>query len=60
MLCLAPDETRTGGEMVSTWWLLVAFVGGGLIGVLLIALMQIAGGRREPSQNVPDLGGRPW
>ena len=45
--------------MVSAWWLLVAFVGGGLIGVLLIALMLIGGELPEPSQKLPDLSGRP-
>ena len=45
--------------MVSAWWLLVAFVGGGLIGVLLIALMHIGGELPEPAQKLPDLSGRP-
>jgi len=47
--------------MVSTWWLIVAFVGGGFAGILLIALMRMAGGLPEPSAtNVPDLNGMPW
>jgi len=33
--------------MVSAWWLLVAFLGGGFAGVLLLALMQVAGGVTE-------------
>jgi hypothetical protein len=47
--------------MVSAWWLIVAFVGGGLAGILLIALMRMAGGLPEPSAaSVPDLNGMPW
>jgi len=30
--------------MVSAWWLIVAFVGGGFAGILLIALLRIARG----------------
>jgi hypothetical protein len=41
--------------MVSAWWLLVAFVGGGFAGVLLIALLHVA--RGLDSQHVPDLNG---
>ena len=44
--------------MVSAWWLLVAFLGGGLGGVLLIALMQVAGELPKASQHVPDLSDR--
>jgi hypothetical protein len=57
---LASDETREGGEMVSAWWLLVAFAGGGFAGVLLIALMHISGGLPDSSQNVPEFNGPPW
>lgn len=49
--------------MVSAWWLVVAFVGGGFAGVLLMALLRLAGGLPEPSSstaNVPDLNGMPW
>ena len=42
--------------MVSTWWLLVAFVGGGFAGVLLMALLHVARGLSD-SQHVPDLNG---
>jgi hypothetical protein len=37
--------------MISAWWLLVAFVGGGSAGILLMALMQRAGGLPERSDN---------
>ncbi len=33
--------------MVSIWWLLVAFVGGGTAGILVVALMQMAGDARS-------------
>ncbi len=46
--------------MVSIWWLLVAFVGGGTAGVLVMALMQLSGGHPELSQYAPDLNEMPW
>jgi len=47
--------------MVSAWWLLVAFFGGGFAGVLAAALMRMSGGLPEPSaSSVPDLNGQPW
>jgi uncharacterized protein involved in exopolysaccharide biosynthesis len=47
--------------MVSAWWLIVAFFGGGCAGILLMALMRMAGGLPEQSAtNVPDLNGMPW
>jgi len=50
-----------GARMVSVWWLVVAFVGGGCTGVLMIALMRMSGGLPEQSTaNVPDLNGMPW
>lgn len=47
--------------MISVWWMLVAFIGGGCTGILLVALMRIAGdlpgqsdtSRREWSTNDP-------
>jgi hypothetical protein len=39
--------------MTSAWWLLVAFVGGGCAGVLLMALMRMAGGLQEQSDTCP-------
>jgi hypothetical protein len=35
--------------MTSAWWLLVAFVGGGCAGILLMALMRMAGDLPEQS-----------
>ena len=46
--------------MVSAWWLLAAFFGGGCAGVLVVALMHMSGGLPEQAQYVPDLNGQPW
>ena len=46
--------------MVSIWWLVAAFVLGGSGGILLMALLQMAGGLPEQSQYVPDLNSTPW
>jgi hypothetical protein len=35
--------------MISTWWLLAAFIGGGWMGMLLFALMQMS--RDLPKQS---------
>ena len=40
--------------MVSTWWLLVAFVVGGGAGVFAIALMQMAGDSSDAAPGIPD------
>ena len=45
--------------MVSTWWLLVAFVVGGGAGVVAIALMQMAGQSSDDAQSIPDLNAMP-
>jgi len=39
--------------MTSTWWLLVAFVGGGCAGILVMALMRMAGDLPEQSDTRP-------
>ena len=41
--------------MVSVWWLLAAFIGGGLSGVMVVALMLVSGALPEYTQRVPDL-----
>jgi hypothetical protein len=46
--------------MVSIWWVIVAFIGGGCLGILTIAMMRMSGGLPEQSQYVPDLNGTPW
>ena len=46
--------------MVSIWWVIVAFIGGGCLGILTIALMRMSGGLPERSQYAPDLNGTPW
>jgi hypothetical protein len=44
-----------GNRMVSMWWVIVAFVGGGCAGVLLMALLVMAGGLPEQSVGRVDL-----
>ena len=39
--------------MTSAWWLLVAFIGGGSAGILVMALMRLAGGLPEQSDMCP-------
>ena len=39
--------------MSSAWWLLVTFVAGGWCGMLVMALMQVGGDRREQSDTGP-------
>jgi hypothetical protein len=39
--------------MVSTWWLIVAFLGGEFAGILLMALISMADGLPEQAQHVP-------
>ena len=57
-----PGTMGNGGEaVVSAYWLIVAFAVGGCAGVLLTALMRMAGGLPEPSAaSVPDLNSVPW
>ena len=46
--------------MVSFWWVLAAFIGGGCAGVLVMTLMQMAGGLPEQSVHALDLNELPW
>jgi hypothetical protein len=46
--------------MVSFWWVVAAFIAGGFGGVLVMALMRIAGGLPKQLERVPDLNGMPW
>ncbi len=50
-------ETKGNGgdQMVSMWWVLVAFFGGGCAGVFVMALMYMAGGLPEQSVARVDL-----
>ena len=41
--------------MDSIWWVLVAFWAGGCAGVLVMALMQMAGGLPKQSATAPHL-----
>jgi hypothetical protein len=53
-------EGNEGVPMVSFWWVVVAFIGGGCAGVLVMSLMQMAGGLPEQSAHAPDLNALPW
>lgn len=46
--------------MISAWWVVAAFVGGGFAGVLLMALLHLAGGVSEQASSAPDLNRMPW
>ena len=41
--------------MVSFWWVLIAFIGGGWAGILVMALMQMVGGLPKQFAHAPDL-----
>jgi hypothetical protein len=45
--------------MVSAWWVLWAFLGGGFAGILLTALLYMAGEQPEPSVHAPNLNRAP-
>jgi hypothetical protein len=49
-----------GDEMVSFWWVVAAFFGGGCASVLVLALMNMAGGLPDPSAQRADLHGLHW
>jgi hypothetical protein len=57
---LATMRARRSDPMVSFWWVLMAFFGGGCAGILVMSLMQMAGGLPEQSALAPDLNGMPW
>jgi len=45
--------------MLSIWWVIAAFLAGGFAGVLVMALMQVAGGLPKQLAHAPDLNGVP-
>ena len=45
--------------MISIWWLLAAFIGGGGVGMLLMALMQMSADQSKQSACALDLDGTP-
>jgi len=45
--------------MISIWWLLAAFIGGGWAGMLLVALMQMSADSSKQSWGALDLDGTP-
>ena len=46
--------------MVSAWWIVAAFIGGGFAGMLMIALMSMSGDVPKQSTEGPDLHVTPW
>jgi hypothetical protein len=46
--------------MVSFWWIVAAFIAGGFAGMLVIALMSMAGDVPKQSTEVPDLNATLW
>jgi hypothetical protein len=40
--------------MISVWWVLVAFVGGGCAGILVMALMRMSADLPEQSMHAPN------
>jgi hypothetical protein len=46
--------------MLSFWWVLAAFIVGGFGGVLVMALMCMAGGLPKQLERAPDLNEMPW
>jgi purine-cytosine permease-like protein len=46
--------------MTEFWWVLAAFVGGSCIGVLVMALMCMAGGLPRQSTHVPHVKALNW
>jgi len=46
--------------MLSFWWVIAAFLAGGIAGVLVMALMQMAGGLPKQFAHPPDLNAVPW
>jgi len=47
--------------MISAWWLLLAFVGGGLAGTMLMAVLQMAADQpKQSASQVPNFNNMPW
>jgi hypothetical protein len=46
--------------MVSLWWVIAAFFGGGFAGILVMALMYRCGGLTDLSAQRVDLNGLHW
>jgi len=45
--------------MISTWWLLAALIGGGSLGILLMALLKMSGGLPEQDAPIEELNVHP-
>jgi hypothetical protein len=54
------EQEKRGKQMLSMWWVIAAFLAGGFAGVLVMALMQMAGGLPKQLAHAPDLNAMPW
>ena len=47
--------------MVSAWWLLLTFVGGGLAGTMLMAVLQMSAHQpKQSASRLPNFNSMPW
>jgi hypothetical protein len=46
--------------MLSIWWVIAAFLAGGSAGILVMALVQMAGDLPKQLAHAPDLNNMPW
>jgi len=53
------EQEKRGNQMLSMWWVIAAFLAGGFAGVLVMALMQVAGGLPKQLAQAPDLNRGP-
>jgi uncharacterized protein involved in exopolysaccharide biosynthesis len=56
----ATEQEKRGNQMLSMWWVIVAFLLGGCAGILVMALMHMASGLPKQLAQAPDLNGLPW
>lgn len=48
------STTESGANMISVWWIVAAFIGGGFAGMLVVALMTMARDMPKQASHVPD------
>ncbi|HEX9276152.1 MAG TPA: hypothetical protein VGA51_07115 [Casimicrobiaceae bacterium] len=46
--------------MVSVWWIVAAFIGGGFLGMLVIALMSMASDQPKQTTHFVDFNATTW
>jgi hypothetical protein len=54
------QQQKAGYQMLSMWWVIVAFLVGGCAGILVMAMMHVAGGLPKQLAHAPDLNGLPF